>query len=86
MDERKKAERLRPILAQVESELEERVEEACGIGKVSDETTAELEKLSETFELAAHSARAAASLRRRIREARLMETFDPPRDEPRPSA
>ena len=64
---------LRPVLKQVERELDRRITEACSASAASDETTGELERLSETLSLAAQSARAAASLRRRIREAKLVE-------------
>ena len=69
----KRIDGLRPVLRQVERELDHRISEACTAGAASEETTGELERLSDTLTMAAQSARAAASLRRRIREAKLIE-------------
>ena len=67
MDQRSKLEPLRPVLKHVEEELTNHIAEACGMGKVSDESTGQLERLSDTLYEAAREARAAAALRRRIR-------------------
>lgn len=69
----RKSEALKPVLEQVEKQLDERIAETCAADSAKDESTAELEKLSETLTLAAQSAHAAASLRRRIRETKLVE-------------
>ena len=66
MDKRSKFEPLRPVLRHVEEELSNHIAEACGVGDVRDESTGELERLSDTLYEAAREARAAAALRRRI--------------------
>ena len=67
MDKRSKFEPLRPVLKHVEEELSNHISEACAMGNVSEETTGQLERLSDTLYDAAREARAAAALRRRIR-------------------
>ncbi len=67
MDKRSKFEPLRPVLKHVEEELSNHIAEACGVGNVSEETTGQLERLSDTLYEAAREARAAAALRRRIK-------------------
>lgn len=57
---------LRPMLEATESQLAERLEEACSHGG-SEETTAELVRLEETLTEAARVAKQAVSLRRRLR-------------------
>ena len=66
MDNRSKFEPLRPVLRHVEEELSNHIAEACGKGNVRDESTGELERLSDTLYEAAREARAAAALRRRM--------------------
>ena len=69
MDKRSKFEPLRPVLKHVEEELSNHIAEACQMGNVSEESTGQLERLSDTLYEAAREARAAAALRRRIRAA-----------------
>ena len=69
MDKRSTFEPLRPVLKHVEEELTNHIAEACQMGNVSEETTGQLERLSDTLYEAAREARAAAALRRRIRSA-----------------
>ena len=57
---------LRPMLKTTESQLAERLEEACG-HDVRGESTAELMRLEETLSDAARAAKQAVSLRRRLR-------------------
>ena len=91
MDKRSKFEPLRPVLKHVEEELSNHIAEACGHGtNVSEETTGQLERLSDTLYEAAREARAAAALRRRIRASEIprqlherlqiesMEELEPP--------
>lgn len=58
---------MRPTLQLVERELEERLEEACALRNVSDESTGELMRLEETLLDAARAAKHAVSVRRRLR-------------------
>ena len=67
MDKRSRFEPLRPVLKHVEEELSNHIAEACQMGNPSEETTGQLERLSDTLYEAAREARAAAALRRRIR-------------------
>ena len=67
MDKRSRFEPLRPVLKHVEEELSNHIAEACQMGNVSEETTGQLERLSDTLYEAAREARAAAALRRRIK-------------------
>ena len=57
---------LRPMLKATESQLVERLDEACSHG-VENESTAELVRLEETLSEAARVAKQAVSLRRRLR-------------------
>ena len=57
---------LRPMLEATQSELTERLQEACGHA-VEGESTAELVRLEETLSEAARVAKQAVSLRRRLR-------------------
>jgi hypothetical protein len=70
MSDRSNFEPLRPVLNHVEEELRIHLADACG-KDVRDETTGELERLSDTLYEAAREARAAAALRRRIRAAEI---------------
>ena len=58
---------MRPTLHLVERELEQRLEEACAMRNVSDESTGELMRLEETLLDAARAAKHAVSVRRRLR-------------------
>ena len=58
---------MRPALNLVERELEQRLEEACALRNVSDESTGELMRLEETLIEAARAAKHAVSVRRRMR-------------------
>jgi hypothetical protein len=58
---------MRPSLQLVERELEQRLEEACALRNVSDESTGELMRLEETLLDAARAAKHAVSVRRRLR-------------------
>ncbi len=71
MDKRSKFEPLRPVLRHVEEELTNHIAEACKKGDVRDESTGELERLSDTLYEAAREARAAAALRRRMTTAQI---------------
>ena len=66
MSDESHVEPLRPVLHHVEEELSAHLATACG-KNVREETTEELERLSDTLYEAAREARAAAALRRRIR-------------------
>ena len=66
MENRSKFEPLRPVLKHVEEELSNHIAEACGVGDVREESTGQLERLSDTLYEAAREARAAAALRRRM--------------------
>ena len=70
MSNRSNFEPLRPVLNHVEDELRLHLADACG-KNVREETTGELERLSDTLYEAAREARAAAALRRRIRAAEI---------------
>ena len=71
MEKRSKFEPLRPVLRHVEEELSNHIAEACGVGDVREETTGQLERLSDTLYEAAREARAAAALRRRMSSAQI---------------
>lgn len=58
---------LRPMLREAETDLAERLEEACAKHDVSRETTGELMRLEETLLEAARAAKQAVSVRRRLR-------------------
>ena len=66
MQNRSKFEPLRPVLKHIEEELSNHIAEACKAGDVREESTGELERLSDTLYEAAREARAAAALRRRM--------------------
>ena len=57
---------LKPVLRHVEEELQANVARVCRTQDVAEETTGELEKLSDTLHTAARQAKAAAGLRRRM--------------------
>ena len=57
---------LSPVLRHVEEELQANVSRVCKSSGIAEETTGELEKLSETLHAAARQAKAAAGLRRRM--------------------
>ena len=58
---------MRPALHVVERELAERLDEACALRNVSEESTGELMRLEETLLDAARAAKHAVSVRRRLR-------------------
>lgn len=60
-------ETLRPVLREIEHKLDTQIAEACRAAPASDETTGQLQRLSETLAGAAESARAAAAMRRQLR-------------------
>ena len=66
MSRRSAMDPLKPVLRHVEEELQANVAKVCGSVQVSDESTGELEKLSDTLHAAARQAKAAAGLRRRM--------------------
>jgi hypothetical protein len=70
------------VLRQVEQELVENIAKVCDTSDVLAESTGELERLGTTLSAAAHQARAAAALRRRMRSsdivARLAERLSTP--------
>ena len=79
MRQLRKSESLRPILDNVEEQLDDTIAEACRIGdhkRAKEETTLELEKLGDTLSFAAQAAKAAAALRRRIREVSILEHLE----------
>ncbi|MGH7664156.1 MAG: hypothetical protein ACRENI_07675 [Gemmatimonadaceae bacterium] len=78
MRQRNRAETLQPVLKQVEKDLDTKIATACHAEPARDETTAELQRLSDTLAEASQSARAAAALRRRIRESRLIAKAEAP--------
>ena len=67
MIDRRSDDTLRPVLKEIEHQLDEQIAEACRAAPAADETTGRLERLSETLASAAESARAAAAMRRRLR-------------------
>jgi hypothetical protein len=66
MSRRSAIDPLKPVLRHVEEELQANVSEVCRQQDVMEETTGELEKLSDTLQTAARQAKAAAGLRRRM--------------------
>ena len=58
---------LRPVLKEIEQKLDRHIAAACSAPPAAEETTGQLQRLSETLADAAESARAAAALRRRLR-------------------
>jgi len=67
---------LRPALRGAEAELTRRLDEACAMRDVQDETTGELMRLEETLLEAARAAKFAVSVRRRLRAERRDEGVD----------
>jgi hypothetical protein len=68
MNPSRESESLRPVLRQVEAELEDKIEEVCDTDQRNPETTGELIRLEEALSDAAKAAKQAVSLRRRLRE------------------
>ena len=66
MSRRSAIDPLKPVLRHVEEELQANVAKVCHNQDVMEETTGELEKLSDTLQTAARQAKAAAGLRRRM--------------------
>ena len=66
MSRRSAIDPLKPVLRHVEEELQANVSKVCSSGNLADESTGELEKLSDTLHAAARQAKAAAGLRRRM--------------------
>ena len=58
---------LRPLLKQAQSELTKHLDDACAHEDVDEESTAQLIQLEESLVDAAHAAKQAVSLRRRLR-------------------
>lgn len=63
----------RPMLDQVESDLNKSIEELCDVDDVRDESTDEMERLSDRLLDAARRAHVAAELRKSMRRRTLME-------------
>lgn len=63
----------RPMLDQVEADLNRRIEQLCDVHDVRDESTGELERLSDQLLDAARRAHVAAELRKSMRRRTLME-------------
>ncbi len=63
----------RPMLDQVEADLNRRIEQLCDVPDVRDESTGELERLSDQLLDAARRAHVAAELRKSMRRRTLME-------------
>ena len=71
-----KAAALRPLIADVQSELNLRLAELeCG-GLSAAESTGEFEKLGDSLTMAANAAKTAAALRRRMHELVIMENLE----------
>lgn len=71
-----KAAALRPLIADVQSELHQRLAELeCG-GRPKAESTGEFEKLGDSLTMAANAAKTAAALRRRMHELVIMENLE----------
>jgi hypothetical protein len=68
MSQPRESRSLRPVLRQVEAELEGKMEEVCDSEQHAPETTGELIRLEEALSDAAKAAKQAVSLRRRLRE------------------
>ena len=92
MKETPKSASLRPILQDLEEQIDEKIAEACRVSQAHEETTAELERLGDTLSFAAQAAKTAAQLRRRIREISIMEHLQrrygqtPPNGTPAPES
>jgi hypothetical protein len=63
----------RPMLDQVQSDLNKSIEELCAVEDVRDESTGELERLSDQLLDAARRAHVAAELRKSMRRRTMME-------------
>jgi hypothetical protein len=63
----------RPMLDQVQSDLNKSIEELCQVEDVRDESTGELERLSDQLLDAARRAHVAAELRKSMRRRTMME-------------
>src|ERR687891_601785 len=63
----------RPMLDQVQRDLNRSIEELCDVSDVRDETTGELERLSDQLLDAARRALVAAELRKSMKRRTLME-------------
>ena len=63
----------RPMLDQVQSDLNKSIEELCEVEDVRDESTGELERLSDQLLDAARRAHVAAELRKSMRRRTMME-------------
>lgn len=78
---------LDPVLRHVEEELSASLTQACRHQPVEEETTGELERLSDVLLEASQQARAAARLRRRMRASdvpsQLRDRLTPPTGVPR---
>lgn len=71
-----KAAQLRPLIADVQCELNLRLAELeCG-GRSAAESTGEYEKLGDSLTMAANAAKTAAALRRRVHELVIMENLE----------
>lgn len=66
MSRRSAIDPLKPVLQHVEEELQANVSKVCNAHDIMEESTGELEKLSDTLQTAARQAKAAAGLRRRM--------------------
>lgn len=75
---------LEPMLREAEADLANRLEEACAMRDVGEETTGELMRLEETLLEAARAAKQAVSVRRRRRS--LRGASGPGRDDGRATA
>jgi hypothetical protein len=63
----------RPMLDQVQSDLNKSIEELCQVEDVREESTGELERLSDQLLDAARRAHVAAELRKSMRRRTMME-------------
>lgn len=63
----------RPMLDQVQRDLNRSIEELCDVSDVRDESTGELERLSDQLLDAARRAHVAAELRKSMKRRTLME-------------
>jgi len=76
MSRRSAIDPLKPVLRHVEEELQANVAKVCSSAEMSEESTAELEKLSYTLQTAARQAKAAAGLRRRMNASTVSEQMN----------
>lgn len=72
---RKKASTIKPILADVEHTLSERLADVCAVGS-SAESTGEVQKLGDALSDAAQAAKTVVALRRRMHELVIMENLE----------